>query len=44
MLVENFEEHQQTHDVLFDESFWQDTVLPALKDGVDEVDQRCRNV
>ena len=41
VLVENFEEHQQTHDVLFDESFWQDTVLPALKDGVDEVDQRC---
>jgi hypothetical protein len=40
VLVETFEGDQRTHDVPFDEPFWQRTVLPALAKGVDDVHRR----
>lgn len=40
VLLENFENKQRSHEIEFDDSFWNETVMPNLSAGVDLVYER----
>ena len=40
VLLENFDNQQRSHEIKFDNSFWNETVIPNLNTGVDLVFER----